>query len=144
MMFEWNGRHLVPRHSTLAEQSFTSGHTYRMAVVAERDTGRTTEQNAKLWAMLGEISEQVEHPPSSGNYWSADTWKAIFLQAAGYPVQIVPSLDGKGLVPIFLSSSRLSKREFAELLDFITTWADERGVQFADMEGVTWQRQNTT
>jgi hypothetical protein len=130
MVFQWSGRHMIPRHTRLAESSFTSGHTYRLGIVAERETGRTAEQNAKMWAMLSEISEQIEH---AGHKYDPDRWKALFMHACGHEVQFLPLLDGKGFMPYFHSSRKLSKKEFAALLDFITEWAAAHDVHFADL-----------
>jgi NinB protein len=127
--FTWNGKAMVPRHSRLAEQSFTSGHTYRLGIVAEQEQGRTTEQNSKMWAMLNDISEQVDH---QGRKYSADEWKAIFLYACGYQVKFLPDLEGRAFVPYFHSSRKLLKREFIELLEFIQAWGTEHNIRFGD------------
>jgi len=127
--FTWNGRAMIPRHSRLAEQSFTSGHTYRLGIIAEREQGRTTEQNAKMWAMLNDISAQKEH---AGRKYSPDQWKALFMHASGYDVQFLPSLDSSTFVPYFHSSRKLLKREFIELLEFIQSWGAEHNIKFGD------------
>jgi hypothetical protein len=134
--FRWNGGAMVPRHSRLAEQSYTSGATYRLAVVAEREEGRSAEQNNMLWALLGEVAEQVEH---AGRRYTPDQWKALFMYACGHPVQFLPTLDGKTHMPYFHSSSRLSRREFGELLDFITEWGDAHGVRWRHEQGLVWE-----
>ena len=47
--YVWNGSYMTPRHSHLAEQTFTSGHSYRLGIVAEKEEAlRTTEQNSKM------------------------------------------------------------------------------------------------
>jgi len=128
--YVWNGSYMIPRHSHLAEQTFTSGHSYRLGIVAEKEEAlRTTEQNSKMWAMLNDISEQKEH---AGRKYSPDQWKALFMHASGYDVQFLPSLDNTTFVPYFHSSRKLLKREFIELLEFIQSWGAEHNVRFGD------------
>jgi hypothetical protein len=114
------------RHSRLAESSFTSGQAYRFMVEEER---RSLEQNNKMWAMLTEVSTQLEH---CGRHYSPDQWKAIFMHAWGQQVEFLPSLDGCTFVPYGHSSSKLSKRDMAELIELITAEGTQRGVVFKD------------
>src|SRR5262245_50544692 len=93
--FCWDGRAMLPRHSRLAEQSFTSGHCYRLGIVAERDTRRSAEQNRKMWSLLAEISEQAQH---FGRKRSPEVWKALFMDEVGHVVEPLLSLDGSRLV----------------------------------------------
>ena len=129
--FEWNGRAMIPRRtaSRLAERSFTSGCAYRMIVQEER---RSLEQNAKMWAMLTEIAAQKQH---CGRYYAPDQWKALFLHAMGQQVEFLPSLDNATFVPFGLQSSKLSKRDMIELLEFIAAWGTQNGVIFKDDPG---------
>jgi hypothetical protein len=126
----WNGSAMEPldRFSRLAEQSFASGHAYRMIVQEEEDR-RTSEQNKKMWAMLTEVSQQKEH---CGRRYNPDQWKVIFMHAWGMKVQFLPSLDNSTFVPYGTSSSKLSKKDMTELIEFILAWGTQNGVVFAD------------
>ena len=130
MFFVWNGSELEPmeRFSWLAEQSFTSGHCYKMMVVEEGER-RSSEQNAKMWAMLTEIAASGE---LRDQRWTPDQWKSIFMQSLGHPVEVLPSLDGKSWFPASLSSSRLSKGQMAEMIECMLAWGTENGVVFQD------------
>jgi hypothetical protein len=90
---------------------------------------RTTDQNAKLWAMLTDIAQQKEH---CGRKYTTDQWKCLFLHALGKEMQFIPSLDGSTFLPYGNSSSALSKSEMAELIEFITAWGAQNGVVFGD------------
>jgi hypothetical protein len=129
MFYIWNGCAMEPldRFSRLAEQSFTSGQAYKMMVQEEADR-RTVEQNNKMWAMLTEFSEQVEH---YGHHWSPEDWKSILMHAFGKEMRLLPGLDGS-LVPVGLSSSTLSKRNMIKFIEFIYAEGTQRGVKFAD------------
>lgn len=90
---------------------------------------RTLDQNAKLWPMLHDIAIQF---PYHGEHRTPDEWKGLMLHACGKEVHFLPSLDGKGFVPFGMRSSKLSKREFAELIEFIYAWGAENGIRWSD------------
>ena len=142
MVCVWTGDHFLPtlHFARLAETTFTSGQAYKLIVQQERDAQgkarRTLEQNNKLWAMLGEISEQIEH---KGQCYSPDQWKVLLMDACGHEVQLLPSLvEGKGVVPYGGRSSHMTTAQMAELIEFIYVWGLQHGVQFATDRGVIW------
>lgn len=90
---------------------------------------RSTDQNARMWAMLTDVATQVEH---SGRRYTPDQWKVLFMHACGREVQFLPALDGATFIPWGQSSSDLSKHEMSELIDFIGAWGAEHGVAFHD------------
>ena len=94
-----------------------------------RSAKRSDDQNAKMWAMLSEIASQATH---CENHYTADEWKVLFMHACGQEVQFLPGLDGKTFVPWGQSSSKLSKSEMSDLIEFIYAWGAENGVQFKD------------
>lgn len=94
-----------------------------------KEAKRTTEQNAKMWAMLTDIATQKEH---AGRRYSADQWKILFLHACGREVQFIPALDGTTFLPWGQSSSDLSKAEMSELIEFMLAWGAENGVVWSD------------
>lgn len=131
LIYTWNGQSMEPldRFSRFAEKTFTSGHAYRMIVQEENDR-RTSEQNRKMWAMLGEIAAQKEH---CDRHYSADQWKTLFMHAWGTNIQFLPSLDNNSTwVPYGTSTSKLSKADMIELIEFIQAWAAQNGVVFRD------------
>lgn len=97
------------------------------SVVKIEPPKRTEDQNAKLWAMISDVSrakpEGREYPP--------EIWKSLFMASAGFTPRFEPSLDGKGVVPIGYKSSRLSKAEFSDLIECINAYAAEHGVEFS-------------
>ena len=88
---------------------------------------RTLEQNAKLWAMLGEIAAQVVW---HGRKLSSDEWKIVF-SAALKKQDVIPGIDG-GFVAMGQSTSRMTKREMADLITLIEAFGIEHGVQFSE------------
>jgi hypothetical protein len=97
-------------------------------VVTVAEQTRSTDANAALWAMLTEVSQQVEW---YGKKLSPEDWKHVFT-ASLRKLQVVPNLDGTGFVALGLSTSRMSKREFSDLIELIAAFGAERGVEFSD------------
>ena len=84
---------------------------------------RTDDQNAKLWAMLGDVSRAKPQ----GRKHIPEVWKCLFMAACGHQVAFETGLDDRPF-PIGFQSSRLSKNEMADLITFILQWGDEQGV----------------
>jgi len=93
-----------------------------------KEPTRSLEQNAKLWPLLHEIAEQVDW---YGEKLTAEDWKDIFT-ASLRKAKVVPNLDSSGFVVLGLSSSRLTKTEFSDLIELILAFGAEKGVQFAE------------
>lgn len=66
----------------------------RPVVIEIKEMTRSIDQNAKLWAILGDISSQVEW---HGRKLSPENWKHIFT-AALIKQEVVPNLSGDGFV----------------------------------------------
>ena len=88
---------------------------------------RTLDQNAKLWAMLSDISL---HKPE-GRKLTPEQWKCIFMQACGWDVQFLEGLDGQPF-PAGFRSSRMSKKQMIDLIEFIQAKGDEWGVRWSE------------
>ncbi len=92
---------------------------------------RTLDQNAKMWAMLTEVAEQV---PWHGLKLTPDDWKIIFLDALKREVRMVPNLDNNGFVSLGRSSSDLSRDEMSDLLELIGMFGAKHDVVFSEPE----------
>ena len=88
---------------------------------------RTDDQNAKLWAMLGDVSRAKPQ----GRKHIPEVWKCLFMAACGHQVAFEVGLDGRPF-PIGFHSSRLSKHEMADLIEFIYCWGAENGVAWSN------------
>ena len=93
---------------------------------------RTLDQNAKLWASLTDISEQVVW---HGQRLKASDWKLILIAALKQEMRIVPNIDGTGFVNLGVSSSDLSKQEFSDLLELTMMFGAKHGVTFKHKNG---------
>ena len=98
-----------------------------------KDEGRTDPQNRRMWAMLRDISRQVEW---YGQMLQSEDWKHIF-SASVQQQRAVPGLDG-GFVVLGVSTSKQSKKWFNDMFAVIEAFAAEKGVKFttADHWGI--------
>lgn len=89
--------------------------------------GRSAEQNRRLWAVLSDVSRQVEW---YGRYLPKEAWKDIFT-AALERQDVVPGLEG-GFVMIGGRTSKMTKQRFADLLTLIDAFGADHGVKWSD------------
>lgn len=54
---------------------------------------------------------------------------AAWCRATGEPVTILPALDGHGVDLVPRRTSKLTKAECCELIEYITAWAVEHDVE---------------
>ena len=102
-------------------------------VVEIRPETRSTAQNARLHAMLGDIARQVEW---AGKKRDTDTWKrlltAAWLRARGESVELLPAIDGHGVDVVFRRTSKLTRAECSELCEYVMAWCSEHDVALRD------------
>ena len=103
-----------------------AGH--RMVLEVKPQT-RSLEQNSRLWAMLTDISDQVEW---YGRKLSPDDWKNIFT-ASLKKQDVVPGLDG-GFVVLGVSTSKMTKAEMSDLQTLMEAFGVEKGVFFKGVQ----------
>ena len=90
---------------------------------------RSSPQNRRLWAMLRDISQQVDW---HGNKLSDEEWKDVFT-AALKRQKVVPGLDG-GFVVCGQRTSKMTKAEMAELQELMEAFGAQHGVRFTAPE----------
>lgn len=98
------------------------------AVLTIAEAARTNDQNALMWALLSDVARAKPE----GRSMPTETWKCLFMQAAGFSCRFEPGLDGEGVVPIGFKSSRLKKAEFSELIEAIYEYGARHGVIWSD------------
>lgn len=96
--------------------------------VAIKPATRNLDQNAKMWAMLGDISQQVVW---YGKRLTTDDWKNVFT-ASLRQLAVVPNLDGTGFVALGMSTSRMTKGEMADLITLMDAFGIEKGVCWSE------------
>lgn len=97
------------------------------AVLNVKEAKRTTDQNAKMWAMLSDISRAKPE----GRQKTTEVWKQLFMHACGHEVQFETGLNGQPF-PTGFRSSQMTVTQMADLITFIQQYGDEHGVQWTD------------
>lgn len=90
---------------------------------------RTLEQNALLWAMLTDLSEQCTH---FGQRYTPDDWKDILTASLAGELRMTPSLDGRRMVLLGLRTSKMSIKHMTDLIDL--------GHAHGAANGVVWDK----
>lgn len=88
---------------------------------------RTLDQNSKLWAMLTDVSRQVNWYGRNLSVWA---WKDIFT-ASLKRQDVVPGIDG-GFVVLGEHTSRYTKAQMSELLELISAFGANHKVVWTD------------
>lgn len=91
---------------------------------------RTLEQNKRLWAMLTDISEQVNW---HGHKLSPEDFKHMF-SASLKQQRVVPNIDGTGFVVLGQSTSKMTVKEMSEMIELMHAFGANHNVQFKDGE----------
>lgn len=99
------------------------------AVVNIREKRRSLDANARMWAMLSDISRAKP----DGRKHTPETWKALFMHALGYETRFEMGLNGEPF-PVGLRTSRLTVRQMADLITFIAEYGDRHGVHWSEPE----------
>ena len=88
---------------------------------------RSLDANAKLWAMLTDISKQVEH---ANTMFSREDWKDILT--AGYEEQrLVPGVSGN-FVAIGSRTSQYNKKKMSEFIEYMYWFGAEKEVKWSE------------
>jgi hypothetical protein len=122
-------RYFVLSHAVARQNAAKAVSEAPQGMVVEiKEPTRNLEQNAKLWAMLSEVARQVDW---YGRKLSAEDWKHVFTASLSKQ-DVVPGIDG-GFVVLGKSTSKMSKREFADLIELISAFGAQRGVKFTEV-----------
>ena len=98
-------------------------------IVSIKPPTRSLESNAKMWAVLTEISEQVNW---HGNKLTPDEWKNVF-SASLKRQKVVPGLDG-GFVVMGQRTSKFTKAEMNEMIELAIAFAAQHDVKINDFQ----------
>lgn len=101
----------------------------RRMVLELKEETRSTEQNARMWAMLAEIAAQVVW---HGRKLTSEEWKHVF-SASLKRQDVVPGLDG-GFVVLGTSTSKMTIREMGDLMELMSAFGAQQGVRFSAPE----------
>lgn len=94
-------------------------------IVTLSEPTRSLEQNSLLWALLRDVSQQVDW---YGNKLTEEEWKDVF-SASLKQQKVVPGIDG-GFVVCGQKTSKMTKAEFSDLCELILAFGAGKGVRF--------------
>jgi hypothetical protein len=101
-------------------------------VVTISEPKRNLDQNAYLHAAISDVAKKV---PWAGRLRDVETWKrlltASWLRARGESIELLPAVDGHGVDVVFRHTSKLTKSEFSELIEYINSWKAENVTEAA-------------
>ena len=96
---------------------------------------RNLEQNAKLHALLQDIATQKQW---AEQWLDVETWKrlltAAWTRTSGGRALVYPAIDGHGVDVLYRRTSRLTKQEMTELIEYVQAWAVDSGIVLHDPE----------
>jgi hypothetical protein len=126
-----NARERMAAAWRFACQFLELGRAAKITVEEAKPT-RTLEQNSRMWALLTDVSRQVEWPVDGRlQRLSPAEWKDIFTAALRKGQRVAQGVDG-GFVMLGASTSRMSVGEMCDLQTLIEAFGAERGVQWSD------------
>lgn len=98
--------------------------------VTIQEPSRNLDQNAAMWPILEAFAGQLMWPINGVMAkLLAEDWKDLLTAAfRGEDVRVCPSLSGSGMVMLGMRTSKMSKREFSDFLEFLHHVAADRGV----------------
>lgn len=86
---------------------------------------RNLEQNALMWELLSKLAKQIDW---HGHKLTGEEWKDV-LTASLKGQRAVPAIDS-GFVILGTRTSKMSKREFSDLIELIYAFGTQQGVKF--------------
>ena len=110
-----------------AKALLMAGHRLVLTITPET---RTQAQNRLMWPLLTCFSKQLQWPINGQMvYMSPDDWKDVLTAAfKGESVRIAMGLDG-GVVMLGQRTSKFTKSQFSDWIEFLYATAAARGVQ---------------
>ena len=99
----------------------------RRMVLELRPEKRSDPQNRRMWAMLADISAQVDW---YGKRLTSEDWKHVFSSSMK-KLDVVPNLDGTGFVALGQQTSKMTKGEMSDMQTLMEAFGAERGVKFS-------------
>lgn len=92
-------------------------------IVEVKEPTRNLEQNAKLHALIADVSKQADY---MGKRRCIEFWKGLFVSgwqiATGQKAEIIPGLEGE-FINIRESTTTLSVKRMACLIEYVQAWA---------------------
>ena len=104
---------------------WTKGNTLqgKPVTIIAKPEARSNDQNALLHAMLTDIARTREW---AGKKRDVEVWKRLMVaawsRARGESTEVLPAIDGHGIDVVFRRTSKMTKAEVSDLIEYIQAW----------------------
>lgn len=96
---------------------------------------RSLDANAKMWAMLADVSRQIVWPVNGKmERLSPEDWKAIITASLAQENRMAVGIQG-GFVMLGKSTSKMTISEMSEVIEFLYSFGADRDVVWSDFVG---------
>ena len=110
-----------------------AGKSVRVRIDEQKPT-RSLEQNDKMWAMLSDISAQVQWPVDGKMIYMPDEdWKDVLSAGLKHEQRVAQGING-GFVMLGQRTSKMKIGEMADLIELMYAFGSERGVVWTEAE----------
>ncbi len=101
-------------------------------IVCRAKSKRTLEQNALMWAMLGDIAKSVPWAVDGvSQYIDSEDWKDIFTAALRQEMRVAQGING-GIVLLGRRTSRMTIAEMSDLIELMNAFCAERAIRLPE------------
>lgn len=126
-----NARDRMAAAWRFACQFLELGQSAKVEITEAKPT-RSLEQNSRLWALLTDVSRQVQWPVDGKmQHLPPEDWKDIFTAAWAKGQRVAQGIDG-GFVMLGQRTSRMKIGEMCDLQLLIEAFGTERGVRWTE------------
>ena len=96
------------------------------------DKPRSHEQNARMWAMLTDLSKQLRWPVDGSMQWlSKEDWKVIISAGLKRQQRVAQGMEG-GFVMLGEPTSRMTMADFAAMIELIFAFGALHDIRWTD------------
>jgi len=116
---------------SLVCELLNAGKPVRVRIDEQKAT-RSGEQNDKMWAMLGDISRQVQWPVDGRMVYMPDEdWKDVLSAALKKEQRVAQGVAG-GFVMLGQRTSKMKVADMSDLIELMYAFGSEHDVQWSE------------
>lgn len=107
------------------------GHAVEV-IVRPVKSRRSLIQNAKMWAMLADVSRQVQWPVNGVlETLDSEDWKSLITAAARQETRVAAGLNG-GAVMLGVSTRKMTTQQMADVIEYLYAFGADKGVKWSE------------
>lgn len=120
----------------IAKAYVTGGKPILITIVTR--SVRSLEANRKMWAMLNDLSKQVEWPVDGlVQKITAEEWKDILTAATKSELRMAAGVNG-GVVFLGVRTSKMTIKQMNDLIEYLYAFGSERDVIWSEPLPADW------